>query len=295
MSSETEWVPPLWHYTSAASALAIFESKTLWATNIRYLNDSAEFLHAVRRTKKFIEEHSTWDAYSRALMELMISTLQTDLYISDYTGLSTYVISFSGSGDSLSMWRGYGGQNSLALGFDRDKLTELAEKQGFRLIECSYSEELKSITKYIDEFLASAIPKLSPLNLSSNKLLGYIGAWGGMPEELKSVHRTFLDEFSYIAASEKHHSFKEEKEWRLIFQQPENDRKKINLRAGKRTLIPYINFSITNEDGSISLRQIVVSPSDDRGQNLVSASMLFNLYQIDIQSFHTSIIPYRDW
>ena len=37
---------PLYHYTNPVGAHGIIEEKSLWATNIHYLNDSKEFGHA---------------------------------------------------------------------------------------------------------------------------------------------------------------------------------------------------------------------------------------------------------
>ena len=37
----------LYHYTSQRGLLGILENKKIWATNIHYLNDSAELYHAI--------------------------------------------------------------------------------------------------------------------------------------------------------------------------------------------------------------------------------------------------------
>src|SRR5262245_10539375 len=37
----------LYHYTSQKGLLGILDSQALWATNLRYMNDSQEFQHAL--------------------------------------------------------------------------------------------------------------------------------------------------------------------------------------------------------------------------------------------------------
>jgi hypothetical protein len=44
------------HYTSAAALIGIFENEKLWATNIKFLNDEQEFLHALDLARAVTQE-----------------------------------------------------------------------------------------------------------------------------------------------------------------------------------------------------------------------------------------------
>jgi hypothetical protein len=46
---------PLAHYTSASGLTGVLSSKLLWATHIRFLNDSKEFVHAVSLAKESLQ------------------------------------------------------------------------------------------------------------------------------------------------------------------------------------------------------------------------------------------------
>lgn len=48
--------PILYHYTRLPGLLGIIDSKALWATDIRYLNDETEFHHAVDITRDLLTE-----------------------------------------------------------------------------------------------------------------------------------------------------------------------------------------------------------------------------------------------
>lgn len=49
--------PPdsLFHYTTIDGLLGIVQSKTLWASQIQYLNDSVEFYWALNLTREILE------------------------------------------------------------------------------------------------------------------------------------------------------------------------------------------------------------------------------------------------
>ena len=44
------------HYTTANALISIVQSEQLWATNIKFLNDEQEFLHAITLAKEVINK-----------------------------------------------------------------------------------------------------------------------------------------------------------------------------------------------------------------------------------------------
>ena len=45
----------LYHYTNSQAFLSIINNKSLWATNIHFLNDTSEFKHTLELTKDIID------------------------------------------------------------------------------------------------------------------------------------------------------------------------------------------------------------------------------------------------
>ena len=51
MMNETEKI--LYHYTSLEGLLGIIESKSIWATNVLYLNDASELNYSINLNVQF--------------------------------------------------------------------------------------------------------------------------------------------------------------------------------------------------------------------------------------------------
>src|ERR1017187_117129 len=93
----------LYHYTSGSGLIGIIYSKSLWATSIRYLNDSTEYDLALDLARTSM----------RARLKASRSRWEEGLYIAlseELTGTApadVYVTSFSENHDQLSQWRAY--------------------------------------------------------------------------------------------------------------------------------------------------------------------------------------------
>jgi hypothetical protein len=106
----------LYHYTDQTGLLGIIESRSLWATNISYMNDATEFGLSVRLIRdRLLAELETKIEPGRSpetdtghlnerqnrARELLKHT------VSDASPI--HVICFCEKGDLLSQWRGYAG------------------------------------------------------------------------------------------------------------------------------------------------------------------------------------------
>src|ERR687896_1827244 len=118
----------LYHYTTQAGLLGILTSKSIWASEIQFLNDTTEFRTAL-------------DAVGTELgtrlndLDSKEARVRGEAIFREFTVLeetSVFVLALTEKGDDLSQWRAYGGTHSgFALGFDIDKLTTLAAEHGF--------------------------------------------------------------------------------------------------------------------------------------------------------------------
>lgn len=109
----------LYHYTNIRGLKGIIESSCLHATNVRYLNDSQEFIFGIEYFSKLFpspevafsaQEHedSLYDNLIDRLFVLLLEDFKHGKNVSeDY-----FVISFSTKPDVLSQWRGYGKDNA---------------------------------------------------------------------------------------------------------------------------------------------------------------------------------------
>lgn len=142
----TEDTHLLWHYTSANGLLGILESGAIWASDLRFLNDSSEN----RRMKELLMQHletrgeGEYDAFNMWL-EALAAGGQPESHVykrvsrheyedrlteikealREYKQSEIFVACFSAESDSLGQWRAYGKNPSYAIGFDAEKLRNI--------------------------------------------------------------------------------------------------------------------------------------------------------------------------
>ncbi|MEJ2699230.1 MAG: hypothetical protein P8Z70_06185, partial [Desulfuromonadales bacterium] len=113
----------LYHYTTLKGLLGIVESRTLWASDIRYMNDSAEMKHAADLIKKDIARRIAEGHPNPKLLN------QFQYWIGHRIvhGHMLFSASFRSNGNLLSQWRGYSTHGKgVSVGFDPDQVLECA-------------------------------------------------------------------------------------------------------------------------------------------------------------------------
>lgn len=271
----------LYHYTSGQALLGILESDSVWASQIRYMNDSKEFTHAV--------EHATQALHMLSMASSNQTGTRSELcravisYLEKLDHLPLYVACFSEIFDSLSQWRGYCPPNcGYSLGFDRVKLESAAEEQGFKLKKCVYDRDVQSQT--VSKWASKTIEALE----------------AGCPtgaDPFRYTHDNsdkFLPDFVAFAPYMKDPSFSDEHEWRIVGRFRGDD-KLVNLRPGRSLLVPYVQFCLYSKTDRSPIYDICVGPTPDPRLAINSLSLLF-WKDVGIPGgMSTSSVPYRDW
>jgi hypothetical protein len=108
----------LYHYTSVDVLMSILDKGELWASHIRYLNDTSEqrlFRMQIGTRIKVGLQTAVGDERARLLK--LQSAAESP------TADDAYVICFSrDGGDRLSQWRGYSGNGGVSVGFRKRSL-----------------------------------------------------------------------------------------------------------------------------------------------------------------------------
>jgi len=261
-------VPPqqtdelLYHYTSVESFVSIINRGELWASHIRYMNDTSE-------------QRLMWD-HVRARTQTQIDPPELDLY----------VLSFSkDGGDRLSQWRGYGGNAGVAIGFDGEELKK----------RCSAFTTAKSRNQpYPMGFaILTDVNYIEPFG--DERANGIIDVFLKYPEI--TVHESrftkeeaFARRVSLSSSSMKHKAFNDERESRIaIFDLPEGSSR---FRTRKSMMIPYVPFDLGRGEQEWPLiRYIIVGPSPHQAATKAAIEkMLDKRVVVEVSS-----IPYRDW
>jgi hypothetical protein len=254
----------LYHYTSQRGLLGIFNTDSLWASKIHYLNDSTEFGLALNLAKQVLNERleSEVDSRNREKIQCLQDNIPT------IQKVNICVISLSQKRDLLSQWRAYGGSvGGFSIGFKSSNLLNHAVQQGFYLVKCVYEEDRQKhlISELIDECLAE------DFNTVPAKV------YPDIPRAVFALHTggEFTKKLASIAPIIKHHSFREEDEWRLVSEKGINS-SSLSFRPGVSMLTPYFDFKLGEKPDYLGSITVGPNPHPDLVKDAIE--MLLSKY-----------------
>lgn len=246
----------LYHYTTFKGLLGIVDSRSLWASEIRYMNDSAEIRHAVDLIRAEIQRRISAGHPNAQLLNQFNDWVAHRMT----SGHMLFGASFRANGNLLSQWRGYSAMGKgVSLGFNPDYLVHCAARQSFQVGKCIYSRDAQTgliaeVVDAIEEYAGS----------------GAVGdnAWQHVFADIES-------DLLRIAAILKHPSFEEEAEWRVVSPVlTDYVSSPVQFREGSSMLVPYLAFSLENHaDEPIALEHIFLGPTLNIAQSMSSLTM----------------------
>lgn len=275
LASRDSLPPVLYHYTSRAGYLQILQSKSLWASDLRFANDSAELAHGIGFIRQAIIGRR--DAAEQSTAKFLSGLLA----IVDALDLpAVYAVSFCAEGDQLSQWRGYGSGGGFAVGFptaSTQTLQFLANTNGFVWVEVAYDDRDKIVASeaLIDELLERRERLRS----------GQSGPDAGEAESLAVINAMVL-----LAGMMKDSSFREEKEWRLCTL-PRGDSTP-KYRSARSLIVPYLEVKFT--EATQKEIHVVVGPCPHANLAKRGAGLALEGDERSprVQMSH---VPFRDW
>ena len=270
----------LWHYTSFEGAKGITESKTIRASDVRFLNDSEELVHAKRLLIEIAEEErDSIEALSPALQ--LVIKREVDLLFGSWlspNSLQVFVACFSESADHLNQWRGYSrGTSGISLGFDVRAIRDTFSRPLTGFAPCIYDEAQKKHLlreSVLSLFEAAALLPRAAWNAASDAIrMGNssetaFNEWFSTDEKIR-VYEEQLDKgrmratfnLLRIAALMKHAAFAEEREWRLVVplvKSFNDSNTRINFGFGRTSFRPMIDYELDWDRVLVS--EVIVGP-----------------------------------
>jgi hypothetical protein len=270
------------HYTSQSGLIEIISSETLWATNIKFLNDEQEFQHALELIRglipksKITPDHRDHAVYSQFIEQIEKELNSLDRYVTE----SIYTFSFSQEIDLLSQWRGYcSDNNGFCLVFDIEKTFEHVKEKhpNVHLMECVYETNVKE--KKIKEVL-------------NNYWSQFFSA--STKEKKKNIIDQLAKDVTLLASYFKHPSFSEEKEKRIVVILEFPAHSGLQFRTGRFSLIPFISLPVPR----LCIKKICIGPTANK--ELAKRALEMFLETIYRDPFggpgsFFSKTPYRPW
>jgi len=274
----------LFHYTSIDGLNGVVAGKTLWASNIEFLNDSSEFQYGEKVLKEIIK------ARKRSVKgDCREFFNQLEMFPKFFEANDVFLVSLSEVGDLLSQWRGYSPPGrGYCIGFNPQALSQAAwSLDQMQLVKCVYSEkDQKNLARQV---LDACIEKWV------SRVKGVEGESGSRVSDTSALI-LWKVYFTFIAAAIKHPAFSEEREWRLLGVC--RDRDKMHFRAGSSSLIRYIKLTWggnTQAHKVQPIRSVTIGPCPDPDLTKKSVRQLLDASGTEGAQVKVSEIPFRAW
>src|SRR2546421_2156563 len=234
------------HYTTMHGLMGVVRDQALWATNIRYLNDEQDYLHALALLEQLKPRIASLvgDKSNRGSSEfLSLAYGEIDNFNCE-VGHNLYTVSFSTETDLLSQWRGYcPNNNGYCVIFNAKAIFRDLSKYSIaaRFVRCVY-KDTKKARLIIDTFV--------------REWNEYCKADDASKREL--IVSDLAGEVLRIASYSKHSSFEEENEYRIVLDPAmQMIDQEILFREGKYSVIPYLKIPAPRR----YIRKIIVGPT----------------------------------
>lgn len=288
----------IYHYTSPEGLLGIISNKQIFASDMLYLNDSAEGRYALELLRDICQEDYPDNNILQQSVDFEIKNIMDGAPGKYYS----YIISFSEGDDLLNMWNYYTKGNSVEgynIGFDITKL----------------AESIKLYTADVDKGKTTGVlkPIHGRINYDPNKqtekireiLHEYVEAVSDEPDADEifdsDIFRYLLvRKIYFLGLFYKSPKFKSEKEYRFVYNLPilekDEDLQKMGIpykeeyRTKNGILIPYQRCCFSTD----SVVSVMCAPTNDFIHTAAGVKRLLSFEFKTIQSeIHKSEITLR--
>ena len=253
----------LYHYTSLAGLLGTLESKSLCASEIRFLNDAAEMKHMVHLLDNEISRRLGKKGYKSSVLGQFKDWMSHR--ITD--GHMLFCASLTANGNLLSQWRGYCPPNKgVSIGFHPTTITHCSMTQEFLVGKCIYDRiRQDNITKrIIDNIENIALKRKKKRNVSKHHT----------KQSFYYIFEGIEADLLRIAALLKSPAFQEEDEWRVVSPVfPDYIEPPIKYRDGASMLIPFLEFQLLqNGSSTMDIQHVFLGPTSNNNLSMTSLS-----------------------
>lgn len=261
----------IYHHTTTDGLIGIVSNASIWATDIEFLNDYAEFKAGLEELTRACMECS-----NSAAPELHGAyTAIEELIRDNLTRRRLYVSSFTKTRDDLRQWMSYGRPNaSYCVAFDK---TILSENCGD-----SASENNDAVYKFTDvDYSKTALTALlNPETIRENimKMRTEKGSPG-------ILFMPLINDLMFATCSIKNNEFRDEKETRLIYSTRAADDidRATKFRSSGGMIVPYVPVKIPTR----AIKEVIIGPSVDNALSRQGVKQLLLHHGVKAEISHT--------
>lgn len=322
----------LYHYTTPDGLLGIFQSESIRATHVRYLNDRTELMNALSPEFEDLLLSCLFpkadEKRKRSLRGLRQGRTLDEVFVASFTDDSAVNNGDeSRPGDRLSQWRAYSSPvGGFSLGFDSNLIMtgwKLGRPGGGgigHLLRCRYSAREKTeAARRIGDWGFETLPRALKSCLEhfrAEVCRDPNQAELGLIQLFSDSYSLGVTDGCYLyseAARFKHEAFSEEHEWRLVVQvgrqelldahRSAAESPIVHFRHGKFGVTPFINLPLRLTSADSPLRRVVVGPTQQEEEAVGAVKLLLESKGIKVRTQDSSEgvevvpsqIPYRNW
>lgn len=274
----------LYHYTTLTGLLGIVQDSTLWASDIRYMNDSAELKHSADLIRLEVQDRIARGRGKANLLGQFVDWVDNRIT----NGHLLFGASFRSHGNLLSQWRGYSAHGKgVSLGFSADYILECAAIQQFQIGKCIYEPtRQRELVRQVLDVVEQQVDD----NVNGGESM----------QQLATIYRMVFESIELdllrIAAILKHPSFQEEQEWRLVSPvYADHGEAPILFREAHAMLVPYVKFNLRQElESPPQLDHLYLGPTSNINISMNSLRMFLSQNgMIPRRGIDYCQIPYR--
>lgn len=283
---------PLYQYTNAGGLKGIFDSRQMWFTDYRFLNDPSEFGHGMAMAKDMLRDAKAGADGRVGLFFDCVADLFSKVNVA--ATLAFFVASFSRARDDLGQWRSYADNGrGFAVGF-APKMFRIEDEPNPSPDENAY---LGPILYRVPEVLSRhrlAIDQAADIFLSAAEAEAELmrDPAVGLPFTLELAKHLIAAPLIWNALTSKHPAYEHEREVRLVMAGTSDTLAPfVKTRARGSDLVPYIPHPWdVREPGAVV--EILVGPAAPPAAEEAVMALLAG-YGITGVEVGRSDIPYR--
>ena len=292
--------PLLAHYTTIQVLERILETNEIWFSNPLFMNDLEEVRFGILEGNKLVlqsdeiakacktKERASyfWHSFNHYFGQFDMQHI-FDTYVFCMSEHETY-----DNDGLLSMWRGYGANgNGVGIVFDTGQLS-VVESSPLIMAAVAY-ETTEARMAWLKQLISRFVRILDTANIPDEKF--HLAAYW------------LFERIKLFALFTKHHGFKEEREWRIVYLPDRDVHKKLHemfsYAIGPRGIEPKLRFKILPVEGVTAadlsltkiMERIIMGPSISSPMALAMARRMFDRHgHLDLKpKLRPSTIPFR--
>jgi len=302
----------VYHYTTHSGLLGILDSRELWATHYKFLNDASEISYFQGEVINIILPvvhqriadsgmapkgglEAFAEKQARIIVQNALQAMEEEIYITSFYG--EHGEEDVNRNGLLSLWRGYGGDGGYALVFRAEGLEALMKEEMdrhggyYHLTELIYGNDTQKVEQEISPLLRGDFADYARLMI--DVALGK--ADSRLPLDSARAYNAFLQAITRC----KHPSFREEREVRLVVCPTYSPNRAVTVpladkarhfrpnKQGQGDAVPYLK--LFENCRSLPIERIIVGPHKDKA--LRAAALKVRLRNTDVK-VSVSDIPY---